>query len=258
MSFCTLTAFMSTFIKALVTRPLLAADARLNAVRVRSFYRRLSVREVFAEIYRSGAWGSHHDARFFSGDGSIREDMAGPYCDHVEAFIRANDIRTIVDLGCGDFIVGSRLLNPQRHYTAIDIVPDLIEENRRRYVGLPVTFLCRDIISDELPDADLCLVRQVLQHLSNAEIQRILPKLAKYKYALIAEHVYTGRGLRPNLDKPHGPGTRIPRRSGVFLECPPFRSNTTTLFEIPIAKDEVLRASLIGAPVASGSAKKRI
>jgi len=188
----------------------------------------------------------------------MREDVVGPYCHQVEAFIRANDIRAIVDLGCGDFMVGSRLLDPLRDYTAIDIVAELLEENRRRYAGMPVTFLCRDIVSDELPDADLCLVRQVLQHLSNAEILHILPKLTKYRYTIVTEHVYIGRGLRPNLDKPHGPGTRIPRRSGVFLECPPFRSNTTTLFVIPIAKDEVLRASLIGVPVASGSSQKRI
>jgi hypothetical protein len=113
-------------------------------------------------------------------------------------------------------------------------------------------------VSDELPEADLCLVRQVLQHLSNAEILHIVPKLSKYRYAIVTEHVYVGRGLRPNVDKPHGPGTRIPRRSGVFLECPPFRSNTTTLLEIPIRKDEVLRACLIDAPVASGGAQRRL
>ena len=245
-------------VRALAVRPLLAANARFQAARARSFYKHLSVPEAFAEIYRSREWGSRQDARFCSGNGSMREDVVGPYCHQVEAFIRANDIRAIVDLGCGDFMVGSRLLDPLRDYTAIDIVAELLEENRRRYAGMPVTFLCRDIVSDELPDADLCLVRQVLQHLSNAEILHILPKLTKYRYTIVTEHVYTGRGLRPNLDKPHGPGTRIPRRSGVFLECHPFRCNATTLFAIPVAKDEVLRASIIGTPVASSNAQKRI
>jgi SAM-dependent methyltransferase len=249
---------MSPSVTALAVWPILAANARLQAVRARTFYKHLSVSELFAEIYRSRAWGSRQDARFCSGDGSMREDVVGPYCHQVEAFIRANDIRTIVDLGCGDFTVGSRLLDPLRDYTAIDIVPELLEENRRRYAGMPVTFLYRDIVSGELPEADLCLVRQVLQHLSNAEILHIVPKLLKYRYAIVTEHVYVGRGLRPNVDKPHGPGTRIPRRSGVFLECPPFRSNTTTLFEIPITKDEVLRACLIDAPVASGGAQRRL
>jgi len=32
-------------------------------------------------------------------------------------------------------------------------------------------FLCLDIISDELPDGDLCLLREVLQHLSNREMR---------------------------------------------------------------------------------------
>jgi len=145
-----------------------------------------------------------------------------------------------VDLGCGDFGVGSRLLAPDLRYTTIDIVPDLVEYNRKRFAGMSVEFKCLNIIDDELPKGDLCLVRQVLQHLSNAEILRILNKLRAYRFAIVTEHVYSGPGWHPNVDKPHGPGTRIPARSGVFLDAPPFYCDAETLMELPVTTNSML------------------
>ena len=64
-------------------------------------------------------------------------------------------------------------------------------------------------------------VRQVLQHLSNVQISALLPKLARYKYLIVTEHVPRGP-FRPNVDKPMGPGTRLAEASGVVLEACPF------------------------------------
>jgi SAM-dependent methyltransferase len=229
----------------LVSSPILAFNSRIRAWCTRRFYRQLAVREVFSQIYRSKAWGSHPDRPFCSGEGSTREDAIGPYCEAVRSFIQTHTTGHVVDLGCGDFGVGSRLLSPGLRYTAIDIVPELIEYNRRRFAGLSVEFKCLDITDDELPAGDLCLVRQVLQHLSNAEILRILNKLRAYKFVIVTEHVYSGPGLRPNVDKPHGPGTRIPARSGVFLDAPPFCVAAKILVELPLAAHEVLRTVVI-------------
>jgi hypothetical protein len=41
-----------------------------------------------------------------------------------------------------------------------------------------------------LPEAELIVVRQVLQHLDNKSIATILEKCKKYKYALITESIY--------------------------------------------------------------------
>ena len=70
-------------------------------------------------------------------------------------------------------------------YTGIDIVESVIAHNRQLYGGDNVQFFVRDIIEDELPAADLCLIREVFQHLSNAQIQRVLPKLRAYRYAIV-------------------------------------------------------------------------
>jgi SAM-dependent methyltransferase len=210
-----------------------------------NFYKRLPVGEVFSTIYQSRAWGSRQDRPFCSGDGSIREDAVGPYCDMVRAFIEGNNIKRVVDLGCGDFGVGSRFISPEVSYIGVDVVRDLIDYNQKHFGSPSVEFRCLNMIDDDLPSGDLCLVREVLQHLSNAQIQKILKSLSRYQYVIVTEHVYSGDGLRPNLDKPQGPGTRIPKRSGIFLESPPFSCPAKLVLEIPKDWNAVLRSVLI-------------
>jgi hypothetical protein len=62
---------------------------------------------------------------------------------------------------------------------------------------------------------------------------------------LITEEVYTGEGCRPNLDKPHGPDTRVYDRSGVYLDHSPFSMCHTAVLELPVTKTSVMRTSLV-------------
>jgi SAM-dependent methyltransferase len=222
-----------------------AVSSRWQKWQKAGYYKRLSVSEAFSAIYRSHAWGSIEDRPFCSGDGSIREEAVGPYCAMIRDFIAANNIRRVVDLGCGDFAVGSRFVDPAVDYVGIDVVPDLIRYNQEHFAVPGVEFRCMNIIEDELPPGDLCLVRQVLQHLSNAQIQQTLKSLRRYRYVIATEHVYAGAGLRHNRDKPQGPGTRIPRRSGVFLESSPFNCPAKLVLEVPLADNQILRSVVI-------------
>ena|ERR1700733_4293015 len=222
-----------------------AVSGRWQRWQKAGYYKRVSVSEAFSDIYRSHAWGSFEDRPFCSGDGSIREDAVGPYCTMIREFIAANNIRRVVDLGCGDFAVGSRFVGPAVHYLGIDVVPDLIRYNQQHFGAAGVEFRCINIIEDQLPQGDLCLVRQVLQHLSNTQILKTLKSLRCYRYVIATEHVYAGAGLRRNRDKPQGPGTRIPRRSGVFLESSPFNCPAKLVLEVPLAENQILRSVVI-------------
>jgi SAM-dependent methyltransferase len=163
----------------------------------------------------------------------------------VRDFIESHHIKRVVDLGCGDFGVASRLIGSHLHYTGIDVVPDLVRYNQEHFASAHVEFRCMNIIEDDLPEGDLCLVRQVLQHLSNEQILKTLKSLARYRHVIATEHVYTGPGLRRNRDKPQGPGTRMPKRSGVFLDSPPFNCPAKLLLEVPLAENAVLRSLVI-------------
>lgn len=177
--------------------------------------------EVFGEIYALNMWGGE-PGEFNSGAGSGVEASAS-FVRTVGEYIETHAIRSVVDLGCGDFRVGAQLLRPGLTYTGIDVVPALIDSNQGAYASAEVGFVALDIVDDELPDGELYLLRQVLQHLSNAQIGRVLAKLRDKPHVIIAEHHPAPRRLKqPNRDKPPGHGIRVPFRSGVYPDRAPF------------------------------------
>jgi SAM-dependent methyltransferase len=191
---------------------------------------RLSVRDVFHQVYAKNAWGGEAGA-FYSGPGS--EDLpATTYAEGIRRFVARHGIRSVVDLGCGDFRVAEMLLDDGIDYTGVDVVETLIRENRERFGRPSVRFECLDITSDPLPPGDLCLIREVLQHLSNAEILQILPKLSQYRYAIYSDYQPASVCI-PNRDIPHGHDTRIWRDSALLLDQPPFNRTIELLFEAP-------------------------
>jgi hypothetical protein len=54
-------------------------------------------------------------------------------------------------------------------YLGVDIVPEVIREDHRRYGGANRSFGCADLRHDPLPGADLVLCRDCLVHLSNRD-----------------------------------------------------------------------------------------
>jgi SAM-dependent methyltransferase len=192
---------------------------RAGAIRRRN--RGRDVAEIFAEIYQGNRWGGEQGS-FNSGSGSAPVH-ARQYAEAVNRFVIGRGVRRVVDLGCGDFRVGALLLETGIDYTGVDVVESLVSRNARRHGSARVRFERRDIIRDELPDAELCLIRQVLQHLSNEQIARILANTAKYPYVLVTEHHPAAHALREkNRDKPPGEDVRIYDGSGVYLDAPPF------------------------------------
>lgn len=160
-------------------------------------------------------------------------------------FIRDHQIESIVDLGCGDFAVGKQIVEASGvRYTGIDVVPELIEHHNNTVRDPRVNFRCADITSDLLPAADLCLVRQVLQHLSNDEIVKVLANLRNCSRVLISEDV-PSHPKSFNRDKPHGPDVRSYYGSGVYVERPPFSLAVSNIWDLPLTDNSMLRTALL-------------
>jgi SAM-dependent methyltransferase len=188
----------------------------------RKLYGRRSPRAIFSEIYRSKAWGSD-GTDFFSGYGSHAAHAVDGYVSAVTHFLSSHPAARVTDLGCGDFNVGKRIRPACGSYVACDVVPELIERNRRVFCGCDIDFRCIDMVSEPIPPGDIVLLRQVLQHLNNKQIAAVLQKLQGYRYLILTEHVPKGP-FRPNIDKPTGAGIRVHGKppSGVVLTKPPF------------------------------------
>lgn len=213
-----------------------------NLRKKQAAYAELSLSETFRRVYRTKTWGDDGE-QFHSGAGS-RGKASEQYCASVIAFIRENRVQSVVDLGCGDFSVGRQIQEATGvRYTGIDVVPELIEHHKSTVQNPLVSFQCADITGDLLPAADLCLIRQVLQHLSNEEIARALGNLGGFSRVLVSEHVpVQPRSI--NRDKPHGPDVRVRYGSGVYVEKPPFSIPAAVLWNFPLKKNSMLRTVL--------------
>ncbi len=178
-------------------------------------------KKVMDQIYDLNLWGGK-ETEFYSGFGSHHPELVQPYIDKVKFFLTSFDVPlTVLDLGCGDFNIGNELYTYSKNYIAIDIVEDLINYNTEKYKADNLEFRCLDISKDILPKADCVVIRQVLQHLSNAEVDTILQKISNYKYIVLTEHIPKGN-FEPNKDIISGQGIRLKKQSGLDVLKPPF------------------------------------
>lgn len=181
-----------------------------------------SIAQTFDRIYREGRWAQ--DASSESGGGSAGV-AADAYVALLEAFIARERIGSIVDIGCGDFQIGARIAPRVNVYTALDVSSEIIARNLVRHRSMPnVVFRVHDAVVAPLPRADLVTVRQVFQHLTNAQIGAILANIEQSgaRHLLVTEHVPDPLA-RPNRDLPNQTAaTRVAFGSGVDITMPPF------------------------------------
>lgn len=178
-------------------------------------------KKAMEQVYKMNLWGTNN-THFYSGEGSHLPEIVNPYVEVLTTFLTSfKEPITVCDFGCGDFNVGKELVKYTKKYIAVDIVEDLIQFNKANFKQDNLEFHCLDIVKDALPIGDCAIIRQVLQHLSNAEIKSVVPKLSAFKYVVLTEHLPEGN-FTPNIDIISGQGIRLKKGSGVNLLAPPF------------------------------------
>ena len=178
-------------------------------------------KDAMAQIYENNLWGGNR-SEFYSGLGSHHSETVNPYITVVSAFLKDLETPPVVcDMGCGDFNIGKELVKYCKKYIALDIVPELITHNRKEFKADNLEFHALDIAANDLPRGDCAILRQVLQHLSNAEIRRVVEKLYDFKYVILTEHL-PEEDFEPNKDIISGQWIRLKKKSGVKITASPF------------------------------------
>lgn len=155
--------------------------------------------EVFTQIYKEGSWGKNEEGEGYSGPGS-EPKHAGPYIAFLQHFIKSNGIKSVVDVGCGDWSFSKYIDWGEIQYEGIDIVKSVIEKNKEQFASPTITFTHADFLNDPLPEGDLLICKDVLQHLSNQEIDHFLQKISQFKHVLITNDIDPNTLTGTNFD----------------------------------------------------------
>ena len=167
------------------------------------------IEDAFDRVYRDGEWGKG------SGPGSSPSNTI-EYRAFVSRFIEANDVRSVTDLGCGDWQFSSLMDWTGIDYLGLDAVSAIIESNRKRFRQSNVRF---EVSSspDDLPGGDLLVSKEVFQHLPNAVIANYLSAIQqKYRFALLTNSIRPAKLANFDIE----PGDFRP----ILLQNPPFNA----------------------------------
>lgn len=159
--------------------------------------------EVFIDIYKNNRWEDGG-----SGIGSA-VTYSRKYLNYVKPLIKG---KNVLDLGCGDFRIGTELYAEAANYVAVDVVSGLFTvPNGVKFVT--ADFSAQGVIGQVFTahgPFDVVLLKDVLMHWSDEEIKPFAQELAtlpwktllvanKYKYVRKPE--YNGRPRNPRANK---------------------------------------------------------
>ncbi len=144
---------------------------------------------VFTNIYKTAEWGRNEKGEGCSGLGSTVEN-AKPYTSYLAKFIEQHNIKSVVDLGCGDWSFSRHFNWDNIQYTGVDVVKYIIRRNQKQFSAPNIRFVHADVATYELPEADLLVCKDVMQHMSSGDIHKVLSQFSKFKYCLLTNDVY--------------------------------------------------------------------
>src|SRR5262245_16863715 len=136
----------------------------------------------FEQIYETNKW------MHGSGEGSLLVHTKG-YVAFLQRFLRENGVTSVVDMGCGDWQFSRSIQWGSIRYRGYDVVRSVIERNIAQYSTPNISFHLYSGNPEELPPADLLISKDVLQHLSDDAVAKVLPCLDRFKYSLVTNCV---------------------------------------------------------------------
>lgn len=180
---------------------------------------------VFNRIYLTDFWQGG------SGPGSDQAN-ASQYISLLNNILKDPNYQTVVDLGCGDWEIMQHIRLPNSiAYHGYDVSTVILEQISSKYSKSNIHFHHTNNLYDFSKNGmkgDLLIVKDVLQHLPNSDVQYFINNiLPQYRWALITNAMDgTEWYIEPNVDIPLG------RVRPLLLQQEPFNlKNVEVLLE---------------------------
>jgi SAM-dependent methyltransferase len=158
--------------------------------------RNIGVKEIFNNIYKSNFWNSTES---FSGTGSDLEQTE-VIREALPRLVVKYEIKTMLDIPCGDFNWMQHVQLNDVHYTGCDIVAALVEQNTRNYSSQNQEFKILNIIEDSLPKVDLIFCRDCLVHFSYEHIEKALNNVKRSGSKFLLTTSFINRRLNFDIE----------------------------------------------------------
>ena len=127
--------------------------------------------EVFTNIYENNIWcnGNNISVEYngSSGSGSTIDNNKNTFVPFLKKFIIDNNVKSVVDLGCGDFLCGKLIYDDLNiSYTGYDTYKKLIDYNSKHYSLSKYSFIHLDFFNNKesIINGELCILKDVLMH----------------------------------------------------------------------------------------------
>lgn len=159
--------------------------------------RQASVKERFTKIFEDNIF---EGVESVSGRGS---DLSQTKTIRQEIPLLLKDlaVKKMMDAPCGDFYWMKDVALPVEQYIGVDIVEAIIQKNQATYTDRQHTFVCLDIIKDQLPPVDLVLCRDCLVHLTFAQAIKAIMNFRRSKITYLLTTTFTDRDVNVDLGK---------------------------------------------------------
>jgi hypothetical protein len=148
----------------------------------------LKGKKKFEYIYRFNYWKGGKSLSK-SGYGSELENTK-QIIQSLNKFIQDYNIKTVLDIPCGDFHWFQKMQFNNLNYTGADIVSKMIELNNIKFKKKNINFTVLDLLNDDLGDYDLIFIRDCLIHFNDKEIFKALRNISKTKSKYFATTSY--------------------------------------------------------------------
>jgi hypothetical protein len=201
---------------------------------------------AFTDVYNRNVWGNNNNSEYngSSGGGSSVEYNKDTYIPFLKKFIGDHNIKRVVDIGCGDFRCGTLIYDDLNvTYMGYDVYKNVVASVAKAYSDRPkYCFRHLDVCAnkEQLVRGDLCILKDILQHWSVANITTFLDYLIaskKFKYILICN---SGDQAYDNIDIKDGDWRKL---GSKFLPLKNY--NPTVLYSYGNAEDGAKEVSLI-------------
>jgi glycosyltransferase involved in cell wall biosynthesis len=155
-----------------------------------------STEKKFRKIYDNNLFGGTMSK---SGPGSDLTQTA-VIRKEIPKLLKELNIRVLMDAPCGDFFWMKETALGVEKYIGIDIVENIIRKNRLWYGESQREFLCRDIIHDMLPRADIILCRDCFVHQRFEQARAVIMNFKRSGAIYLLTTTFTERKQNVDLE----------------------------------------------------------